>query len=171
MSTSKFVWTPDRELYTPPLNDLESSVISFLKLIQIKLQKSSTSFSLVLCFSYTVWPEQHYVSPHSVDQTRSRLIDYSKQCNISPQCRWKGLWNQSVWSIHLSRLPKDSHLCSEDGKSWYVIWEWNDNKSLLGIIRSKQSFRLPYKISAILSMNKYKANFNPISPGNKGLTC
>lgn len=36
---------------------------------------------------------------------------------------------------------------------------------------NKQPFRLPYKISAILDVNIYKGNFNPISPGNKGLNC
>lgn len=57
--------------------------------------------------------------------------------------------------ICLSRLTNDLHPCSKDDKSiestWYVIWELNDNKWFFGVVtqrKRKQSFRLPYKISA-----------------------
>lgn len=34
----------------------------------------------------------------------------------------------------------------------------------------EKSFTLSYNISVTLSMDEYEANFNPISPGNKGLS-
>lgn len=52
----------------------------------------------------------------------------------------------------------------------YIASMWDKKRFTFELMFLSKPFKLPYKISQILIGDKYKANINPISPGNMGLS-